>query len=118
MSAFKEHHPLCTECGTVCDYTWIPTVPHAVFKDSPTTGMFPGKSNSYNNYRQKRNEEMKRRQRDRYGDGPGNAIPNYQGKETGTWAEAQNEALKDKGKESAATFAPKVAQEKSGKIIV
>jgi hypothetical protein len=63
---------------------------------------------------------MSKRQRDRYGHLKKDAIPNYKGQETGTWAEAQFQALKDKGSESAATFVEKVKEEKKAdkKIVV
>lgn len=113
MSEFKDRHPPCTECGSPCDYIWIPTIPQVAFKDGPT-GSWPSKGNHFKEYRRKQAEKMEKRQQERYGDAPKRgAVPNYNGKETGTWAEAQFQALKDKGAESAATFNDKVSQEKS-----
>lgn len=54
---------------------------------------------------------MEKRQYDRYGDVKSGAIPNYKGVDTGTWKEAQFQALKDKGAESAATYGAKVKEE-------
>lgn len=117
MEGFKEFHPKCTECGASCDYTWTPTVTQFILKDGPS-GVAPGKANSFLQYRHKRNEEMKRRQKDRYGHLNRDAVPNYNGEETGTWAEAQFQAQKDKGVEAAATFVDKVKKERNrpGKI--
>lgn len=111
MSSFKDHHPPCLECGGPCDYTFVPTVVQVAFKDGPS-GSWPSKGEHFKNYRSKRDEEMKRRQLDRYGP-PRGVLPNYGGQETGSWAEAQFQALKDKGAESAATFTEKVKDEQS-----
>lgn len=111
MSSFKEHHPPCLECGSPCDYTFVPTVVQVAFKDGPS-GSWPSKGEHFKNYRAKRDEEMRRRQLDRYGP-PKGVLPNYNGEETGSWAEAQFQALKDKGSESASTFNEKVAEEKA-----
>ena len=117
VNGFKEFKPECKECGGVTEYRWTPSVPQVAFLDGPT-GAFPGKGNSFKNYRIKRNEEMKKRQFDRYGP-PVEVIPNYQGKETGTWAEAQYQAQKEKGLEHGSTFVPRVKAErmKKGKIV-
>lgn len=117
MTGFKEFHPKCVECGTDCNYTWTPTVIQFALKDGPS-GVAPGKALSMKNYYDKRTREMKRRQKDRYGHLNREALPNYGGQETGTWAEAQFQALKDKGADAAASFNDKVAVERSkpGKI--
>ena len=112
MSEYKDHHPACTECGSPCNYIWTPSVPQVAFKDGPS-GSWPSKGDRFKTYRRKQAEKMEKRQRDRYGDVSKGAVPNYNGKDTGTWAEAQFQALKDKGAESAATFNDKVAQEKA-----
>lgn len=110
MSNFKENRPPCLECGSECEYTFTPTVCQVAFKDGPS-GSWPSKGEHFKNYRAKRDEEMKRRQFERYGNAP-TIIPNYGGKDTGTWAEAQFQAMKDKGAESAATFNERVSVER------
>lgn len=81
-------------------------------KDGPS-GIAPSKALRFKDYRRKQDEKMQKRQKDRYGHLKRDAIPNYNGQETGTWAEAQFQALKDKGAESAATFVNKVTAEKA-----
>lgn len=119
MNDYKEHHPKCPECGSSCDYLWKPYAPQAILKDGPS-GSWPSKGERFKNYRAKRSEEMGRRQKERYGHIRTDAVPNYEGKETGTWQEAQFQAMKEKGAESAATFNDKVAKEKAAdkKIVV
>lgn len=112
MSDFKEHHPLCIVCATPCNYEWIPSVPQTILKDGPS-GSWPSKGERIKKQMQKRSEDAKRRQVDRFGAEPNKLVPNYDGKETGTWAEAQFQAQKERGKESAATYEPKVKEEKS-----
>lgn len=114
MSSYKELHPKCPECDGVCDNVFIPTVPYISFKDGPS-GSWPGKGNRFKQYRAKQAELAQKRQNERYGISK-EALPNYKGEETGTWAEAQQLALKDKGIESAATYTAKVAEENSKKI--
>lgn len=115
MSTYEDHHPPCTECGSVCNYTFIPTVPQIAFKDGPT-GSWPSKGNHFKEYRRKQSEAAEKRQRDRYGDPQKGAVPNFEGKEARSWVEAQAEALVKRGPESAATYNSKVAEEKSKKI--
>lgn len=112
MSSFKEHHPACPKCGSVCNYVYTPTVCQVALKDGPT-GSWPSKGMRFQQYRNKRHEEVGRKQKERYGHLSSEALPNYNGQETGTWAEAQNQALKDKGVESAATYSGKVNAEKA-----
>lgn len=93
-----------------------------ILKDGPS-GSYPSKGERFKNYRAKQSEKMEKRQKDRYGDAPQRgAVPNYQGRDTGTWQEAQFQAMRDKGAESAATYNDKVKTEKDastkGKIIV
>lgn len=113
MSSFKDHHPTCPDCGASCDNVFIPTVPQIAFKDGPS-GSWPSKGDRFKRYRTKQSELAEKRQNDRYGLSK-SALPNYKGEETGTWAEAQQLALKDKGEESAATYNAKVSEEKSSK---
>lgn len=113
MSSFKEHHPNCDECESVCDYVYIPTVPHVSFLDGPS-GSWPSKGERFKKYRQKQHEIVGRKQMERYGSYSGkDAVPNFNGVETETWKEAQEMAKKENGAQSAATYDVKVAQEKS-----
>ncbi len=111
MTSFKEHHPLCEECGSVCNYVYIPTVPQVAFKDGPSGG-WPSKANHFKEYRRKQSEKMEKRQKDRYGHLSRDAVPNIGGVETGSWREAQFQALKERGPESAATYNSKILEEK------
>jgi hypothetical protein len=115
MNSFKEHHPACEICGAQCSYEFTPTVTQVILKDGPS-GSWPSKGNHFQTYRAKRSEEMTKRQKDRYGHLRRDAIPNYDGKDTGTWAEAQFQALKEKGADSAASYNDKVKVERSSGI--
>lgn len=115
MNSFKEHHPACEICGAQCSYEFTPTVTQVILKDGPS-GSWPSKGNHFQTYRAKRSEEMTKRQKDRYGHLRRDAIPNYDGKDTGTWAEAQFQALKEKGVDSAASYNDKVKVERSSGI--
>lgn len=119
MHTFKENHPECPECKGSCDYIWTPTVPQVAFKDGASSG-WPSKANHFSNYRRQRSEEMAKRQRDRYGDVSKGSIPNYNGVEAPTWADARSEALRNGGSESAATYNAKVEKENkdSKKIVI
>ena len=99
-------------CATLCNYEWIPSVPHAVFKDG-ASGSWPSKGERIKKQRQKASEDAKRRQVDRFGKEPNKLVPNFEGKETGTWQEAQFQAQKERGGQSAATFEKRVSEEKS-----
>lgn len=110
MKEYNTYTPSCNKCGSLCGYTFIPSVPLVSFLDGPS-GSWPSKGNRFKKHREKSAEAASKRQRDRYGEVSG-AVPNYQGQETGTWAEAQFQAMKDKGAESAATFNNKVKSEK------
>jgi len=112
MKDFQDQHPACTECGKTCDYHWVPVAPQFVLKDG-ASGSWPSKGNRFKQFRAKASEAAEKRQKERFGDKPRGAVPNYNGKETGTWQEAQFQAMKDKGVESAATFVPKVSEEKA-----
>lgn len=118
MSSFKELRPACPRCGGECAYTFTPTITQFALKDGPS-GSWPSKGNNFQAYRARRSDEMKRRQRDRYGE-PKKLIPNYKGQETGSWREAQSLAMSDKesherrGVDSIAvgsTFNAKIAEE-------
>lgn len=116
VNGFKEFKPKCEKCGDVCEYRYTPSVPQIAFKDGPITGSWPSKGVRFNKYRQNKDAEMKRRQRDRYGEAK-KLIPNYNGHQTESWAEAKSLALKDKNKDdrvrvaSANTFNDRVAAE-------
>lgn len=110
MNSFKEHKPPCKKCGTPSDYKWTPTVTQFVLKDGPT-GSFPSKGNRIKAQMTKRSEAAAKRQKDRY---PAREIvPNYDGKDTGTWKEAQYEAVRDQGTEAAASYVPRIEKEKT-----
>lgn len=118
MSSFKEHSPPCLVCASPCTYEYNPTVPHAILKDGPS-GSWPSKGERIKKQRQKASEDAKRRQVDRFGKEPNKLVPNFEGKETGTWQEAQFQAQKERGEQSAATFEKRVTEEKgaSTKIV-
>ncbi len=59
-----------------------------------------------------RSENAARRQRDHFGE-PKKLLPNFDGKLTGTWQEAQHIAEKERGISSAATYDKRVSQEKA-----
>jgi hypothetical protein len=111
VNSFKEFRPLCSKCGAECAYQFCPTNFHFVLKDGPS-GSYPSKGIRVKQQRAKASMDAARRQRERYGNNC-ESIPNYKGKETGTWREAQNQALVDRGAESAATYDSKVRAEGS-----
>lgn len=116
MSVFKQHEPPCTECGKICKYIYIATVPQVAFKDGPS-GSWPSKGNRFQQYRRERDTTMKRRQLDRYG-APKELIPNYNGQQTENWREASQLAAQDTTKEDAVrlaapkTYEPRIKKEK------
>jgi len=111
MKEYNVITPACKECGSLCNYFYVPSVPLVSFLDGPS-GSWPSKGNRFKKHREKSAEAASLRQRDRYG-AVGGAVPNFQGKDTGTWAEAQFQAMKEKGVESAATYNDKVKSEKT-----
>lgn len=110
MSTYEQHHPPCLECETLCNYEWIPSVPLVNWKDGET-GSFIGKTIRYQKYRKDLHEKLGKKQKDRYGHLNRDAIPNFQGREVESWREAASFALKENGKESAATYEPKIKKE-------
>ena len=116
MSGFKDYHPQCANCGSVCNYTYIPSVPYVSFLDGPS-GSWPSKGDRFKAYRAQASQDAARRQRDRYGETKG-AVPNYQGQEYESWREAQSVAIKDKGLEVAPTFDSKIKEESASKLKV
>ena len=119
VEGFKEYHPKCTKCGSDTQYKWVPTITNFILKDG-ASGSWVSKGERFKKFRASQSEKMEKRQKDRYGHLKRDAIPNYGGKETETWREAQFQAMKEKGAESAATFNDKVKEEtsKKGKIII
>lgn len=114
ISSRDTHFPKC-ECGGEASYVYIPSVPLVSFKDGPS-GSWPSKGNRFKAYRAQQAAAAERRQKERYTVVKNGAVPNFKGQETGTWKEAQVQALKESGPDSAATFNRKVAEEKSKKI--
>ena len=119
ISESKDLRPICNVCGAECEWTFTPTVVHAVLKDGPS-GSWPSKGNRFKAYRAKQSEKMKVRQKDRYGHLNRDCIPNYQGQETEDWREAQSLAMKDKDRNSdsigvAATYTPHIKKEQEKK---
>ena len=91
---------------------WVPYFTHGVLKDGPS-GSWPSKGERFKQYRAKQSEAAKHRQEERFGHLRKDAIPNFNGQETGSWQEAQSQAMKEKGAESAATFNEKISKEKA-----
>jgi hypothetical protein len=115
INGFKENHPICDKCGSICNYEWIPSIPNIVLRDGPS-GSWPSKGERIKKQREKASEAAARRQRDRYGEGKQitpNAVINGSLKETGSWAEAQNQILKERGPGAAKTFEDRVQKEKA-----
>ena len=88
-------------------------------RDGPT-GSWPSKGGRFKAYRAKKSEEMKGRQKDRYGHLNRDCIPNYQGQQAENWREAQSMAMKDKDRISdplltAKTFEPHIKKEQKKK---
>jgi len=112
MSGYLDHHPACTECGSPCNYVWVAYPVHAILKDGPS-GSWPSKGERFKKFRAKQSEAAAQRQQERFGHIRKDAVPNYEGKDTGTWQEAQIQAMKEKGPESAASFNEKVRTERA-----
>lgn len=112
MNGFKEFHPECKECGSLCDYKWFPTPFQFALKDGPS-GVAPGKALRVNEQMRKRSEAAGRRQKDRYGHIKKDIIPNLDGQEKASWREAQADAIKEYGLEKASGFNQKIAEEKA-----
>jgi hypothetical protein len=81
---------------------------HFVLKDGPS-GSWPSKGERFKKFRAKASETAARRQKDRYA--TPSLVPNFRGKETGTWRDAQNEAMKEAGSAAASTYDDKVKTE-------
>lgn len=112
----ENHHPLCTECGEVCNYTYIPSVVQFALLDG-NSGSWPSKGERIKKQMQARSEDAGKRQRERYGEAP-RALPNYKGEIAPSWADARSEALVQGGSEQASTFTPKVIEENKKKLAI
>jgi len=121
MNGFKEYRPKCEACGSECEYRFTPSVVQFALKDGPS-GSWPSKGNRFKDYRNKKSQEMERRQKDRYGHINRDATPNYQGHITESWREAQSLAMADKDRQAAigadsisvgATYNEKISKEKA-----
>lgn len=110
MSDFKDHTTGCSVCGSVSTYVWVPSVPQVSFLDGPS-GSWPSKGNRFKKYRAQQSANAERRQNERYGPVK-EVLPNYNGKETGSWEEAQRLAKADKGNSAAVTYDNFVSSER------
>jgi hypothetical protein len=110
VNSFKEFRPLCIKCGSECAYRFCPSKVQFVLKDGPS-GSWPSKGERIKSQRKKASEAAGQRQRERYKNP--SMVANFRGRETGTWRDAQTEALKEKGPEAAATYSDKVKEEAS-----
>lgn len=108
VDCFKEFKPPCVKCGAECAYQFCPSKVQFVLKDGPS-GSWPSKGERFKKYRAKASEAAAKRQQERYR--TPSLVPNFQGKETGSWRDAQTEALKEKGPGVAATYDTKVKAE-------
>jgi predicted nucleic acid-binding Zn ribbon protein len=108
VNSFKEFRPPCTECGSECAYQFNPSGVQFILKDGPS-GSWPSKGNRVKQQRAKASEAAGRRQHERYS--TPKLVPNFEGKETESWKDAQSEALKEKGPEAATTYEQKVQTE-------
>jgi len=63
--------------------------------------------------RAKRSVEMALKQHERYGEGP-KLIPNYNGQEAKSWEDVRDQAVSEKGSDSAALYRDLIGKEKSG----
>jgi hypothetical protein len=97
-------------CGAETEIQFSPGHIGFSFKDGESGG-WASKAMKENAYRADRSQVMARRERDHVF--KNKLVPNYQGEETGTWREAQNEALKEGGDLSASTYEPLVQQEQT-----
>jgi hypothetical protein len=109
------HHPSC-ECGGICNYVYIPSVPQIAFLDG-SSGSWPSKGERIKKQMAARSDAAGKRQRDRYGEAP-KAIPNYKGDIAPSWADARSEALIQGGSEQAASYNAKVEAEGKTKLAI
>ena len=127
MTGFKEHHPMCPNCGSICNYEWTPSVIQFAIKDGPS-GIAPSKALRLKDHFARNSERVGKRQEERYGHLKKGSLPNYQGQQTENWREAQSMAMSDKERlseerkdslEVAATYNEKINSENTkGKVTV
>ena len=115
VNSFKDHHPVCEECGGIRNYVWVPTIPQVAFKDGPS-GSWPSKGERFKKYRAKASASAEKRQTERYNTRNHEMVPNYKGKETSDWSSAMKMARDDKGHSAAASYIPKVLAEDAKKV--
>jgi hypothetical protein len=108
VKVFEEFKPPCNKCGEECNYQFAPTKIQFILKDGPS-GSWPSKGNRYKQHRAEASAAASKRQKERYKEN--RLVPNFEGKETESWAEAREYAVQKKGLESAATYDAKVATE-------
>ena len=96
----------CSTCHGKVVIAFNPGDVTFVMKDGETGG-FQSKALKENTYRAKRRVEMARRTREHVA--PKHLIPNYQGRETENWREAQEAARKEGG--NAATYDPLIRRQ-------
>jgi putative FmdB family regulatory protein len=104
----------CPKCNAIMDKIFSHNFGGFILK-----GGTPAINYREKQYRQKRSEEMYRRQTERYGTGGARVKPNIAGVETGTWEAAHKIAQEIKPETGIfpETYAPLAAKEKQGKII-
>jgi hypothetical protein len=100
----------CTSCQGVAKLAFNPGDVTFVLKDGPSGG-FVSKALKENKYRVRRREIMTKREQDHVF--KTRLIPNHAGVETDTWRGAQEEARKEGGAASAATYDPLVRREQA-----
>lgn len=99
----------CPECTNNMSLVFAPGQLAMVMKEGPSGG-WTAKAEKERSYRTARYAEMGRRQKDNV-HAP-TLQPNYEGVETGTWRDAQEEARKNKGDAAAAGYKTLVELEK------
>lgn len=96
------------DCGGKASLYFNPGDVSFVMKDGPSGG-WVSKALREHKYRKERNQVMARRERDHVF--KSKLVPNYNGMETGTWRDAQEEARKDKGDLAAKSYNSLVKRE-------
>jgi hypothetical protein len=101
----------CSECHGKVALVFNPGDVTFVLKDGESGG-WQSKAIKENKYRVRRREVMAQRERDHVF--KTKLIPNHGGVETGTWKEAREEARREGGTASAATYDSLVTKEQAG----
>lgn len=109
VNEFKEFSPPCEKCGAPCKYTFCATKVHFILKDGPS-GSWPSKGDRVKRQRTEASNKAARRQKERYK--VPKLIPNVEGRECESWAEAKNDVLYEHGPKAAATYDSRVKAEK------